>query len=62
MIASEKEKQERLDKCSLCPNYRKDFTYLWVFKVKDKPQCNICKCHIPTKVIFTDSQCPIKKW
>ena len=55
-------RQLRTDICKKCINYRKDFTYLFLFKKKGVSQCGICKCGINDKTLFANEKCPINKW
>jgi len=61
-ILDSKSKQQRLEICESCPKYRKDFTFLLIFKKKNIPQCGICKCSINDKIIWTDEKCPKDLW
>ena len=38
-ILDSKSKQQRLNTCESCSKYRKDFTFLLIFKKKNIPQC-----------------------
>ena len=56
------EKNEREEICKACPNYRKDFVYMYLFKKEGLPQCGVCKCSISDKTLWKSEKCPKGKW
>ena len=61
-FTDDKEKQRRLDICKgtankkPCEHYRKEFTFLWIFKLKTA-QCNDCGCPIINRITVLNPHC-----
>lgn len=51
--ASDKTKQERLDICKSCDQYKESPL---------GPQCQNCGCLLNVKTGWASEQCPLKKW
>jgi len=62
MLVDEYEKENRRDICQKCEHKSKDFTLFGYTIFKRVKQCNICKCCIELKTLWTDSKCPKNKW
>ena len=54
-------KNERIEECYKCI-YRNPSFKLWFFTIKDKSQCDVCKCLINNKAGLLYEICPKNKW
>lgn len=61
-LATPRQKKVRLRLCTVCPEKRNDFVFLYLFKKKGVSQCSICKCALDDKILWNNEKCPISKW
>ena len=57
LFTDKEEEARRLAICKKCPFYKKDFTYLWIFKIKGTAQCNDCGCPIINRITLLNPHC-----
>ena len=57
LFKDKEEEARRLAICKGCKFYKKDLTFLWIFKLKETAQCNECKCPIINKITLLNPHC-----
>lgn len=59
--ASPELKEKRYEECESCIHMNTDFE-IGIVRVKNKSQCDICKCFLDKKTALYYERCPKGKW